>query len=74
VRGPRSLKVRFINWYVGKLHVAASRDPSLTAAFLQVANLERPPEYLMQPSILLRVLRGNFGQLSQDRTEAGALS
>jgi hypothetical protein len=53
--------VRFINWYVGKLHVAATRDPALTAAFLTVANLEKSPDYLMSPAMLMRVLRGNIG-------------
>jgi len=34
VTGPRPAKVRFINWYVGKLHKAARHDGKLTTAFL----------------------------------------
>src|SRR4051794_16756976 len=43
VKGQRSLKVRFINWYIGKLHLAARNDAVLATAFLKVANLEMPP-------------------------------
>jgi 2-polyprenyl-6-methoxyphenol hydroxylase-like FAD-dependent oxidoreductase len=62
VEGPRSPKVRFINWYIGKLHMAARHDAKLTAAFLEVANLEVPPPKLLQPAIVLRVLWGNLGR------------
>jgi len=62
VEGPRSPKVRFINWYIGKLHMAARHDAKLTAAFLEVANLEAPPPKLLHPAIVLRVLWGNLGR------------
>ena len=39
VEGPRPAKVRFINWYIGKLHMAARHDAELATAFLEVANL-----------------------------------
>jgi len=58
VAGPRPLKVRFINWYIGKLHMAARHDSKLAAAFLNVANLEEPPARLLHPSIVMRVIRG----------------
>ena len=64
VVGPRSPKVRFINWYIGKLHMAAQYDAKLANAFLAVANLEAPPTKLLQPAIVMRVLRGNFGSRS----------
>jgi len=50
VAGPRSAKVKFINWYVGKLHKAARHDSKLATAFLQVANLKAPPEHLLHPA------------------------
>ena len=50
VEGPRSPKVRFINWYIGKLHMAARHDAKLATAFLEVANLEAPPTRLLQPA------------------------
>ena len=34
VQGPRPAMVRFINWYIGKLHLAAQQDEILTNAFL----------------------------------------
>jgi hypothetical protein len=60
VQGPRPLNVRFVNWYVGKLHLAARHDAQLTNVFLQVANLEAAPTRLLHPSIVLRVLKGNL--------------
>jgi 2-polyprenyl-6-methoxyphenol hydroxylase-like FAD-dependent oxidoreductase len=62
VQGPRSPKVRFINWYIGKLHMAARHDAELTTAFLRVANLEASPTLLLSPANVLRVIRGNFSQ------------
>ena len=61
VEGPRPLKVRFINWYLGKLHMAARHDAKLAIAFLEVANLEAPPTRLLHPAIVTRVIRGNLG-------------
>lgn len=60
VQGPRSLKVRFINWYIGKLHMAARHDAVLANVFLKVANLEAPPAQLLSPAVVMRVLRGNL--------------
>ena len=60
VQGPRSPKVRFINWYIGKLHLAARHDARLAKAFLRVANLEAPPAQLLNPAVVMRVIRGNL--------------
>jgi 2-polyprenyl-6-methoxyphenol hydroxylase-like FAD-dependent oxidoreductase len=62
VQGPRPAMVRFINWYIGKLHVAAQHDEKLANAFLRVANLVAPPPTLLQPSVAWRVLRGNLSR------------
>lgn len=59
VEGPRPAMVRFINWYVGKLHLAARNDATLATAFLKVANLMSPPPALLSPAIAWRVWRGN---------------
>jgi 2-polyprenyl-6-methoxyphenol hydroxylase-like FAD-dependent oxidoreductase len=72
VQGPRSPKVRFINWYIGKLHTAARRDAVLANAFLKVANLTMPPTGLLHPSVMMRVLWGNFRQRSR-MSAAGSL-
>lgn len=60
VAGARPAFVRFINWYVGKLHVAAQHDAKLTNAFLRVANLVAAPPTLLSPAVVWRVLRGNL--------------
>jgi 2-polyprenyl-6-methoxyphenol hydroxylase-like FAD-dependent oxidoreductase len=60
VKGPRPAKVRFINWYIGKLHLAAQSDGTLATAFLRVANLEAPPTSLLSPAIIARVIWGNL--------------
>jgi len=62
VQGPRSAKVRFINWYIGKLHMAARDDAELATAFLRVANLEAPPTLLLSLANVLRVIRGNLSR------------
>jgi len=58
VEGPRTPKVRMINAYLARLHVAAGQDPILGRAFLRVVNLIDPPERLMSPELAFRVMRG----------------
>ena len=63
--GKRTPAVKFINWYVSKLHRAAHHDAKLSIAFHNVANLLAAPESLMHPRNLIRVIRGNlFGPTS----------
>ena len=59
VEGRRTAKVRLVNGYLERLHVAAEHDPEVGRAFLRVINLLDPPERLMAPSTLRRVLRGS---------------
>jgi 2-polyprenyl-6-methoxyphenol hydroxylase-like FAD-dependent oxidoreductase len=59
VKGARPPMLRFINWYIAKLHVAATRDSTLAIAFLRVANLTISPRSLLSPAIAWRVWRGN---------------
>jgi 2-polyprenyl-6-methoxyphenol hydroxylase-like FAD-dependent oxidoreductase len=59
VAGRRTARVRFINAYIHRLHMAASIDPVLGAAFLRVINLIDPPTSLLSPRIVTRVLRGH---------------
>ena len=60
VEGKRTAKIRFINWYISKLHIAARYDPEVSLAFHKVANLIAPPPSILHPRIALRVLRGNL--------------
>ncbi|MFC4527079.1 monooxygenase [Dyella halodurans] len=61
VKGARSPMLRFINWYIGKLHLAATKDSALAIAFLKVVNLMMPPSSLLSPAIARRVWRGSRG-------------
>ncbi|MEE4540354.1 FAD-dependent monooxygenase [Streptomyces sp. V4-01] len=58
--GPRPPKVRFFNAYMARLQRAASKDPKVTEVLMRVAGLLDPPQALLMPGILLRVLIGGF--------------
>ncbi|MEU5695112.1 FAD-dependent oxidoreductase [Actinosynnema sp. NPDC020468] len=57
VEGPRPLRTRLTNAYVGRVHVAAHRDPEVARVLMRTANLTIPPTALLAPPVLLRVLR-----------------
>jgi len=59
VPGERTPEVQMGNAFIGKLTVAATKDPELTKAFLQVAGLKAPLSSLMEPEIIERVERGS---------------
>jgi 2-polyprenyl-6-methoxyphenol hydroxylase-like FAD-dependent oxidoreductase len=59
VEGKRTPKIRFVNWYMGKLHVAAHEDPVVAVAFQRVVNMLASPPSVLHPRIALRVLRAN---------------
>lgn len=60
VEGARSPMLRFINWYIDKLHLAAAEDSTLATTFLKVVNLMMPPPSLLRPAIARRVWRGSL--------------
>ena len=60
VQGRRSPMVRFLNWYISKMHVAARRDRVVAVAFLKVTNLMASPKSILHPRISLRVLLRNI--------------
>jgi len=74
--GPRTAAVRFINWYMSKVHKAAHTDPVPALAFHKVANLLAPPPSIMAPRIALRVLRANLRRNTPVEVEdrAGAVA
>jgi 2-polyprenyl-6-methoxyphenol hydroxylase-like FAD-dependent oxidoreductase len=59
IDGDRSLVLRITNAYVERLLRVAERDPVVAAAFGDVGDLLAPPQEIMRPRILWRVLRGN---------------
>jgi 2-polyprenyl-6-methoxyphenol hydroxylase-like FAD-dependent oxidoreductase len=62
VEGERTRMDQFINWYIGKVHLAAHNDGVLSVAFLRVLNMMAPATSLLHPLMALRVLRGNLGR------------
>ena len=67
VEGPRPLRVKLLNGYLARLHAAAEADPVVGHAFLSVANLQAPPQHLLSPGVLARVLRPRFGRTTARR-------
>lgn len=70
VEGRRSLKVRAINGYLERVHLAAASDPAVGRAFLAVANLTSRPERLLAPDIAARVIQGTRQRTTGTRTAA----
>jgi hypothetical protein len=60
VEGKRTPIGQFLNWYVGKLHIAARQDASLSVTFLRVVNMIASPTSLLHPRTMLRILKGNL--------------
>ena len=60
VPGHRPLVLRITNAYVERLLRAAEHDPIVAGAFGDVGDLLAPPQEVMRPRILWRVLRGNL--------------
>jgi FAD binding domain. len=58
VAGRRTRAIRFLNWYIARLHRVATRDGAVGKAFLRVANLIDPPQRLFAPTLAVKVLRG----------------
>lgn len=57
VQAPRPLMVRVMNKYMAKLQVAATKDGAVTRTFMRVAGLVDPPQALMKPGMIARVMR-----------------
>ena len=66
VQGRRTLKTRMGNLYIPRLLTAAVTDGELSRSFLRAAGLVDPPQALMRPSVMSRVLlptnRGQRGK------------
>jgi len=71
VEGPRTPLLRFLNWYIQKLHFAAHHDDQVSIAFLKVINMLAPGPSIMHPRIVWRVLKGNLlaGRGGSDRLD-----
>jgi hypothetical protein len=59
VEGRRTAKIRMANSYMARLQAAAVHDESVTTAFIRAAGLIDPPQALMKPGLVLKVLRNS---------------
>lgn len=59
VEGVRNAKVRTGGAYMARLHAAAVHDGRVTGTFMRVAGLVEPPQALMSPRMMYRVLMGS---------------
>lgn len=57
VQGERSPALRFLHWYMARLHAAARRDAQVSIAFIKVLNMLAPQQSVLHPRILWRVLK-----------------
>ncbi|MGI5186130.1 FAD-dependent oxidoreductase [Dactylosporangium sp. CA-152071] len=57
VEGRRTMKVSVGNAFMARLQYAATKDSRVTNGFMRVAGLIDPPEALMRPTMVARVLR-----------------
>ena len=62
VPGHRGLGLRISNGYAERILRAAEHDPVVAAVFGDVSDLVAPPQELVRPSFLWRVLLGNLGR------------
>jgi 2-polyprenyl-6-methoxyphenol hydroxylase-like FAD-dependent oxidoreductase len=67
VQGRRTFKIQLLSAYLARLHAAAARDAHLASAFIRVSGLVAPPQSLLHPSVVLRVLRKG-GRMTADRS------
>lgn len=58
VQGSRTVRWRLINLYFNRLLQVAHHDASVATAFIEVNGMVAPPQHLMRPRIVSRVLTG----------------
>lgn len=56
VAGSRTPMVRFLNWYIAKVHLGTRHDSALAMTFQNVVNLLALPQSLFEPRLIIRVL------------------
>lgn len=56
VEGERPAQVKVGNAYMAKVQAAATRDPAVLTGFMRMVGLLDPPQALMRPKMMLRVL------------------
>ena len=59
IKGRHSLSMRFANWCTDKLLTAAEEDIVITETFFRVLNLVDPPNRMLHPAVMVRLLTAN---------------
>ncbi len=62
VRGKRTLATKIGNAYMSKVMAAAAKDPVVARGFMRTISLIDPPQALMKPSMMRRVLFSGGGK------------
>jgi 2-polyprenyl-6-methoxyphenol hydroxylase-like FAD-dependent oxidoreductase len=70
VPGKRTVMGRFLHWYLAKLNMAARYDMSAVIAFQKAKNLLAPPQSLLKPQLMARVLAAAFSLRPMTRASA----
>jgi 2-polyprenyl-6-methoxyphenol hydroxylase-like FAD-dependent oxidoreductase len=70
VPGKRTVVGRFLHWYLAKLNLAARYDMSAVMAFQKAKNLLAPPQSLLKPQLMARVLSAAFSLRPMKRASA----
>ena len=60
VEGKRTPVTQFFNWYINKLHIAAQKDSEVSAAFINMINMNTKPARILHPRIAWRIMKGNL--------------
>ena len=66
--GKRSLSIRLLNRYMRRVIELSASEPGITATLLQVRNLLKPLSALLQPRIILAVLRQELAAVRRQPT------
>jgi 2-polyprenyl-6-methoxyphenol hydroxylase-like FAD-dependent oxidoreductase len=62
VPGKRTVVEHLLHWYLAKLNMAARYDRSAVMAFQKARNLLAPPQSLLKPTLMARVLSAAISQ------------
>jgi len=65
VTGSRTLTTGIVNWYLGHVRKAITRDEEVCRVFTMVTGLLAPPSMLFHPKIALRVFRQTLAWLTK---------
>jgi 2-polyprenyl-6-methoxyphenol hydroxylase-like FAD-dependent oxidoreductase len=73
VQGKRTLQIKMAQAFLKRVQIAATRDGTVTAAYMRAAGLVDGPEAMMRPAFIARVLwKSWFGTPARNRAEVAA--